>query len=291
MSPEPIATCETCHNFQPCGQAQLPIGQKAVIFAVARHLKLSAETGCQSCLLVWNALSLFREAWDEQDLEDAIELQVSSGQPLLVLFRPRKSTGVYLDIYTDAGNICLFVFFRYSYTLCLRSCPDPIPELTLEDGQLSTIGPATSVQRYSGSYECLNIAAQWLQNCLAHHKLCERDEKAGLPSRLIDLGIKGIIQPRLIAVGAAVGEYVALSYCWGEDKTLTTTTENISAHMTDLKFTSLPNTYRDLMTVARSLKIRYAWIDALCIIQDDAQDWARETVKMCSIYENRRMHV
>lgn len=109
MSPEPIATCETCFNFQPFGQAQSPIGQKAVIFAVAKNLKLSAEAGCQSCLLVWNALSLFREAWDEQDLEDAIELQVSSGQPLLVLFRPRKSTGVYLDIYTDTGEIHAFL--------------------------------------------------------------------------------------------------------------------------------------------------------------------------------------
>lgn len=105
MTPEPVATCETCHNFQPFGQAQLPIGQKSVIFAVAKRLKFSAEAGCQSCLLICNALSLFREPWDEQDLEDAVELQVSSGQPLLVLFRPRNRTGVYLDIYTDPGEI------------------------------------------------------------------------------------------------------------------------------------------------------------------------------------------
>lgn len=105
------------------------------------------------------------------------------------------------------------------------------------------------------------------------------------------MGIEEDIQPRLIAIGAAVGDYVALSYCWGEDKTLMTTTENISTHMIDLKFASLPNAYRDLMIVARTLKIRYAWIDALCIIQDDAQDWAREAAKMCSIYENARMTV
>jgi hypothetical protein len=107
-----------------------------------------------------------------------------------------------------------------------------------------------------------------------------------LPSRLIDLGIEEDIQPRLMAVGAAAARYVALSYCWGEDKTLATTVENIFAHMADLKFASLPKAYQNLMVIARSLKIRYVWIDALCIVQNDAQDWARGTAEMCSIYEN-----
>jgi hypothetical protein len=135
------------------------------------------------------------------------------------------------------------------------------------------------------------IAAHWLENCLNHHKLCQADEKAGLPSRVIDLGIEEDIRPRLIAVGAAVGAYVALSYCWGEDDTLTTTTENISTHMIDLKFSSLPKVYRDHMIIARALNVRYVWIDALCIVQDDAQYWAREAAKMCSIYENAHMTV
>jgi hypothetical protein len=66
--------------------------------------------------------------------------------------------------------------------------------------------------RYSGSYQYLNIVAWWLGNCSAHHKLCETDEKAGLLSRLINLGIKEDIQRRVIAVSAAVDEYAALSY-------------------------------------------------------------------------------
>jgi hypothetical protein len=125
-----------------------------------------------------------------------------------------------------------------------------------------------------------------VRDCLDHHKLCQTEKRAGLPSRVIDLGTDSDIRPRVMNISAAVTAYVALSYCWGEEETLTTTTENILTHMTDLRFTSLPKTYQDLMVIARTLKVRYVWIDALCIIQDDAQDWAREASKMCSVYEN-----
>jgi hypothetical protein len=81
------------------------VGQKAVIFAVVNCLKASAESGCQSCTLIWNALSLFRTSWSEQDLQDAVELQVCPGQPLLVLFRPRYGLGMYLDLCTSAGKV------------------------------------------------------------------------------------------------------------------------------------------------------------------------------------------
>ena len=170
-------------------------------------------------------------------------------------------------------------------------CHDSTFELIHEDGQLPNIGSATGVQHYSGSGECLKIAAQWLADCLDDHILCRGDKNAGLPSRVIDLGIAEEIQPRLTDKSAADDVYIALSYCWGEDATLTTTRENISAHMTDLKFASLPRVYRDLMWIARALKVRYVWIDALCIVQDNAQDWAAEAAKMSSIYENAHLTV
>lgn len=43
---------------------------------------------------------------------------------------------------------------------------------------------------------------------------------------------------------------------------------------------------RDAFVVARKMGIRYIWIDALCIIQDDAEDWQRESVKMATYYGN-----
>ncbi|KAI1734934.1 heterokaryon incompatibility protein-domain-containing protein [Xylaria scruposa] len=45
-------------------------------------------------------------------------------------------------------------------------------------------------------------------------------------------------------------------------------------------------TYRDAIEATRALGIRYIWIDALCIIQGDREDWEREAAKMASVYQN-----
>jgi hypothetical protein len=37
---------------------------------------------------------------------------------------------------------------------------------------------------------------------------------------------------------------------------------------------------------APSLAVDYVWIDSLCIVQDDRDEWAGEVVRMCNIYEN-----
>lgn len=40
----------------------------------------------------------------------------------------------------------------------------------------------------------------------------------------------------------------------------------------------------DIIIVARELGIRYLWIDALCIIQKGARDFAHESVLMHKVY-------
>ncbi|PQE20504.1 hypothetical protein CJF30_00001818 [Rutstroemia sp. NJR-2017a BBW] len=41
---------------------------------------------------------------------------------------------------------------------------------------------------------------------------------------------------------------------------------------------------REAIAVCRALKLRYLWIDALCIVQDDKSDWERESAAMGSVY-------
>lgn len=43
--------------------------------------------------------------------------------------------------------------------------------------------------------------------------------------------------------------------------------------------------FADTCALALALGIKYVWIDTLCIIQDDADDWDREGVKMASYYQ------
>lgn len=46
----------------------------------------------------------------------------------------------------------------------------------------------------------------------------------------------------------------------------------------------LPQNFQDAILTVRRLGLRFLWIDALCIIQDDLVDWAREAARMNDVY-------
>jgi hypothetical protein len=86
-----------------------------------------------------------------------------------------------------------------------------------------------------------------------------------------------------------LSDYCTLTYRWGEgppDCMLSTefTGEKISS------FESLPQTFKDAIIVARALKIRFIWIDAMCIVQPSAHgdftDWNAEGPRMWLVYQN-----
>ena len=53
----------------------------------------------------------------------------------------------------------------------------------------------------------------------------------------------------------------------------------------------LPRTFADTVLVSRYLGIRYIWIDSLCIVQDDVQDWETEAATMWQVYSNAYINV
>jgi hypothetical protein len=108
------------------------------------------------------------------------------------------------------------------------------------------------------------------------------------PTRLLDLGLGTYERPDNIRLISYCDElpYIALSHRWGSLQHLTTTRANYLHHMLGIQFTALPKTFQDAITVARYLGIRYMWIDALCIVQDDKLDWHREATRMGNIYQD-----
>ncbi|KAJ5798068.1 HET-domain-containing protein [Penicillium pulvis] len=88
--------------------------------------------------------------------------------------------------------------------------------------------------------------------------------------------------------------YIALSHCWGklsEDRKheFCLSADNLNERQTNgFHLSDLPLTFRDAITVARSLEIRYLWIDSLCIIQygDDLKDWHKEAPCMEAVFSN-----
>ena len=80
--------------------------------------------------------------------------------------------------------------------------------------------------------------------------------------------------------------WVALSHCWGPNGTvsLITTEETLPERIAGIEMESLPKSFQDAVTITRKLGFRYLWIDSLCILQDDKEDWKTESGKMNQIY-------
>ena len=114
-----------------------------------------------------------------------------------------------------------------------------------------------------------------------------------MPSRLVDIGdscSSTSSQVRLLSLENQRQTYLALSYCWGESSqsqvNFQMTKANLSERRVSILVSDMPKTIQDTFLVARALKVRYIWIDSLCIIQDDPLDWAKESSLMNEIYAN-----
>jgi len=145
----------------------------------------------------------------------------------------------------------------------------------------------------------------WIQDCDDNHENCWSALKpfnyktpAFLPTRLIDVGDEAQdMHPRLVITSkmeatslANAAKYMALSYCWGTAeqaaKLPKTTKDTIFLRIEKIELNAMPQTFQDAITVARTLGIKYLWVDSLCIIQDDARDWEIESSKMAAIFSN-----
>ena len=141
------------------------------------------------------------------------------------------------------------------------------------------------------------ILRKWLKNCIKTHKKCrplEQNsvsdpscESVALPIRLVDVGSPaGEICPFLAETRGKRGSYLTLSHRWGERQKTETIKDNIDRFKQALPMDELPQTFKDAIMVTRQLGFQYIWIDSLCIIQHDKEDWFRESAKMGDIFES-----
>ncbi|RSL99222.1 hypothetical protein CEP52_009893 [Fusarium oligoseptatum] len=142
-----------------------------------------------------------------------------------------------------------------------------------------------------GSSSQFAFIKEWLRVCQETHNHGHlpgaRLNSSELPTRVIDLGSLDKPKLQLIAGEAMVShEYVALSHCWGKGMMFRAMKENIKALADSIDFRRLPRTFQEAIRTTRCLSVRYLWIDSLCIIQDDDEDWKREAARMQQVFSN-----
>ncbi|KAK4206688.1 heterokaryon incompatibility protein-domain-containing protein [Rhypophila decipiens] len=112
--------------------------------------------------------------------------------------------------------------------------------------------------------EAAEMITSWLQQCRSSHSFRNKEaDDAALPSRVI-------------AVGSEESRREPYLHETREGET----------GKTSIPLSQLPRTFADAILVCRALGIPYIWIDSLCIIQDDKEDWAREATRMADVYRN-----
>lgn len=135
---------------------------------------------------------------------------------------------------------------------------------------------------------------EWLDACDAElDAWSKRLTDTKLPTRVLDLQLIGnktdAVQNsdlRLLETKGISGRYATLSYCWGGYTDCMTLKSNLEERCSRIRYNELPILFQQAITVTRGLGIKYLWIDALCIVQDDAEDWKSEAARMADIYWN-----
>ncbi|KAF4943498.1 hypothetical protein FGADI_13374 [Fusarium gaditjirri] len=127
----------------------------------------------------------------------------------------------------------------------------------------------------------------WLHTCNKDHKSTETDSTEYLKPLMGTLRVIDTVDNCVKEVHTPC-DYICLSYVWGtgSQTQYTTKTRDQLSKPGGLDNVELPQTILDAIKVTRELGIRYIWIDALCIMQDDNDDKAKIISNMGGIYAN-----
>ena len=108
-----------------------------------------------------------------------------------------------------------------------------------------------------------------------------------IPSRLVDVSSLSTNTVRIVHrqdVPEHDRRYIALSHCWGPADFRTYNKSTKERFEATISLNEMVKTFKDLFQLADQLGIRYVWIDALCILQDDKDDWDLESSTMFQVY-------
>lgn len=191
---------------------------------------------------------------------------------------------------------------------------DEISEQATKDDEELEIEGSTSCD------ETWRLAKSWVSDCRLTHK-CDKPEGRDVsdifpPGPAIDRPKATFLPTRLIHIREEANarnrrssnfqlkarlldskdinepvEYCTLSHCWGTVPFLTLKRATYRSFRADICISRLSKTFQDALFAANRLGFQYVWIDSLCIIQKDPEDWAREASRMSSVYTGSSLNL
>jgi len=149
---------------------------------------------------------------------------------------------------------------------------------------------------YTGSAETTSHITNWMNQCMETHDVCkEGREGMWMPSRLLEISnVHGDLHLRLRDRSELrISHYCTLSHRWNSSgmQGLQLTTSSLSSFRNGISVSTLRPTFKDMADLTWRLGARLMWIDCMCIVQDDIQDWRNESAVMGKVYANSWLNV
>ncbi|KAK3995000.1 hypothetical protein QBC44DRAFT_378823 [Cladorrhinum sp. PSN332] len=170
--------------------------------------------------------------------------------------------------------------------------------------------------RQSAGFDCgvdtriLSFIRSKLESCLEHSSCQELVNSRSLPAaswpgRMIKI-LDDSIRVVPFDTATMIGEYAALSYCWGPPSELkknppyrmTTSTMSKLQSESGALMQEMPLTIQQAFKFCKVLDIDYIWVDSLCILQAQGpndlpaiKDWHVESPKMETVYSRSKLTI
>ncbi|KAJ8058776.1 hypothetical protein OCU04_011765 [Sclerotinia nivalis] len=296
MAPSSV-TCRVCLDINPICQTirwQVNVaGGNSIEFSLPftfREMELSSRI-CGFCSLIKKGVEA--TCRDGEPLHcESNNKRIERGGRIIV----QKSAPLEIELIHDKNCGKEEVLSRLQFFVANKDDEDdkiwlwPTLSGSLGSGHFGVLGIARNVPTLISHKTHITLINSWIGNCLQNHSSCDVASTSQLPSRLLDISgntnFIHLVETKHLPTSGKPPSYATLSHCWGSKRFIQTTSSSIAFFYRGIRRDTLPATFRDAISVARALGLRFIWIDSLCIVQDSPEDWKHESTLMASIYSN-----
>ncbi|KAL9616775.1 MAG: hypothetical protein Q9160_008400 [Pyrenula sp. 1 TL-2023] len=277
--------CGTCIEFLSRPDEDFPYGdsetQRPAFYTLAT-IRASVADGCRLCTLILDTFS--RKYQDmEEDAQISATIKIERSPDVSINIHAEIDRG---DLHSEEEDTSASVVIRSNCSPLPGSIKNPMVGVDLP--LLNTWHPPNS-----WSEDSCQLIHAWLQSCLSTHAKCIprlHQRKRRLPTRLINVRADTDLTCQLVVTAKdgfdPESEYLTLSHRWGDKILFKLLNSNIARLRQRLPFEELSQTFKDAIYFTNQLGFEYLWIDSLCIIQDDEDDWLKESALMGEVYRN-----
>ena len=145
----------------------------------------------------------------------------------------------------------------------------------------------------TNSERTFEVGKNWIADCLKNHTACiEAQSRRAYqrPTRLLKIDDASIRLVLASELPPAIN-YCTLSYCWGLALFLKLTDATFGRMRGGIGVSDLPLTFREAVHACQKFGFQYIWIDALCILQDSAEEWKYECALMGDVYLGSALNI